>query len=177
LRDGPNRVKKEKEIRLHKQEKLAMSADLTLLLKTAVIRVLEEQRDAIRELSANLDEAAFWTRPLDPGNSIGHLVLHLSGSLNHFVGAQIGCTGYVRDRPREFTETAVPSKEDTLARLDEAVAMFRRVVEGLAPEQLTGPHPEGRYGNVVQALISMAIHFAVHRGQISYLARLVKKPG
>jgi Protein of unknown function (DUF664) len=153
---------------------LAMSADLTQLLKTVVIRVLQEQRDAIRELSANLDETAFWNRPLEPGNSIGHLVLHLTGNLSHYIGAQIGGTGYVRDRPREFTETAVPSKQDTLTRLDEAVAMFRRVVEGLAPEQLTGPHPDGHFGNVVQALISVVSHFAVHRGQISYLARLVK---
>jgi uncharacterized damage-inducible protein DinB len=171
-----NHVKKEKEIHLRKQEKLTMTADLTQLTRSALVRELEQQRDAIRELAANLDEAAFWSRPLEPSNSIGHLLLHLTGNLNHFVGGQIGGSGYVRDRPREFTETAVPTKTDALAGLDDAVAAFRRVVEGLTAEQLTAAHPEARFGNVIQALISVVSHFALHRGQISYLARLVKTP-
>src|SRR4051794_41015373 len=110
----------------------SMSVDVASLVKSALVREIEQQRDAIRELAADLDNRAFWARPLDPGNSIGHLVLHLTGNLHHFVGAQLGGTGYVRDRPREFTETEVPEKDAALAGLDEAVATFRRVVEGLA---------------------------------------------
>ena len=63
-------------------------------------------------------------RPLEPGNSVGHLILHLTGNLNHFVGGQLGKTGYVRDREREFTESNLPKKEQVLAGLDAAVATF-----------------------------------------------------
>ncbi len=151
-----------------------MAGDLVQLLKTALVSVLEQHRDGIRERAAELDDRAFWCKPLEPGNSVGHLVLHLSGNLNHFVGAQLGGTGYVRDREREFTETAVPSKKAALDRLDDAVATFRRVVEGLSAEQLAAAHPETRFGTVVGALTSVVSHFALHRGQISYIARLVK---
>jgi uncharacterized damage-inducible protein DinB len=147
------------------------------LVGAALIKEVEALRDSIRELAAPLEEGEFWAKPVEPGNSIGHLVLHLSGNLNHFVGSQLGGTGYVRDREREFTEHAVPSKAAALAGLDEAVAMFRRVVGGLSEERLAGPHPESRFGSVLDTLVHLVAHFALHRGQMSYLARLAKPQG
>jgi uncharacterized damage-inducible protein DinB len=151
-----------------------MPAELTELVKSSLIRELESLRDAVRELAAPLDERQFWTKPLEPGNSFGHLVLHLSGNLNWFVGAQLGGTGYVRDREREFTEASPPPKAEALARLDEAVATFRRVVQGLTAEQLAAPHPTERFGDVLHTLVHLTSHFALHRGQMSYIARLVR---
>ena len=52
----------------------------------------------VRELAAPLAENEFWTRPYPYGNSFGHLVLHLTGNLNYYIGAQIANTGYVRQR-------------------------------------------------------------------------------
>lgn len=163
-------------IRLGKEGGQLMSVDLANLTRAALITELDSQRDAVRQLAADLTEEQFWTRPLEPSNSVGHLVLHLTGNLSHFVGAKLGNTGYVRDREREFTESQPPSKESALARLDDAVATFRRVVEGLTAEQLAAPHPEARFGPVVQALVHLLAHFTLHRGQMSYLVRLVKAP-
>jgi uncharacterized damage-inducible protein DinB len=153
-----------------------MSTELAQAVKSALIAELEGLRDALRGLVAPLSEEELWTRPINPGNSAGHLVLHLTGNLHHFVGAQLGKTGYVREREREFTEGSPPTKEKALAGLDEAVALFRRVVEGLGPEQLVAMHPEARFGTVVNALVHLVSHFALHRGQISYITRLLK-PG
>lgn len=150
-----------------------MSDQLADTTTAALVGELEELRKAIEELAQPLDQLQFWARPLEPGNSVGHLVLHLTGNLKHFVGAQLGATGYVRDRDREFTEANVPTKEQALAELNDAVALFRRVVSGLSEDRLMAPHPEARLGNVVEALIHLVVHFALHRGQISYLARLV----
>ncbi len=52
------------------------------------------------------------------------------------------------------------------------MATFRRVVEGLTAEQLAAPHPTERFGVVVNALVHLISHFALHRGQLSYIARL-----
>lgn len=153
-----------------------MAEDMTALVKTALNEALEKLHDEVRSLSEPLTEAEFWSKPLDPGNSVGHLVLHLSGNLNHFVGGQLGGTGYVRDREREFTETQVPSKTEALQRLDDAVEVFRKVVSGLSGEQLAALHPEARFGTVMSALTHLLAHFALHRGQMSYIARLVRKP-
>jgi uncharacterized damage-inducible protein DinB len=150
-----------------------MAVDLTASVRSALIRELEQLHEGVRSVAEPLSEEELWTKPIEPGNSIGHLILHLTGNLNHFVGAQLGRTGYVRDREREFTEKNVPAKEELLAGLDEAVATFRRVVEGLKAPQLTAPHPEARFGPVLNALLHLVAHFALHRGQMSYIVRLV----
>src|SRR5690349_24969300 len=98
-----------------------MSADLATAAKAALCGELESLLKAVQELAEPLDEGQFWRKPIEPGNSFGHLVLHLTGNLNHFAGARLGGTGYVRDREREFTETAVPPKALVLARLDEEI--------------------------------------------------------
>src|SRR5438046_1266816 len=141
-----------------------MATDLTALARTALIEELEGLRDAVRQIAEPLSAEELRSKPIEPGNSIGHLVLHLTGNLNHFVGAQLGGSGYVRDREREFTETRPPAKEDLLAGLDVAVATFRHVVGGLRPEQLAAPFPDPRFGTVYRALVHLLAHFALHRG-------------
>jgi len=154
-----------------------MADRLLDLFRQSLSGQLRQLQDAVRELAAPLSEEEFWKKPLTPGNSIGHLVLHLTGNLNHFVGAQLGGTGYVRDREREFTESAPPSKSAALARLDEAIGTFERTISVLTEEQLARPHPDSRFGTAFNALISVVNHFALHRGQMSYLQRLVGPQG
>jgi uncharacterized damage-inducible protein DinB len=150
---------------------------LTEGVRGALIKELEALRDSLRELAEPLGEQEFWAKPVEPGNSVGHLVLHLTGNLNHFVGAQVGGTGYVRNREREFTETDLPTRAAALAGLDDAVATFHRVVVGLTEQQLLSPHPETRFGSVLDTLVHLLAHFALHRGQMSYLVRLVRPAG
>jgi len=151
-----------------------MSNNFVTLARNALVEELEQLYRDVRALIAPLDERALWARPVEPGNSIGHLALHLTGNLNHFVGRHLGHTDYTRDREREFTEANVPTKDEVLKRLEEAVVLFRRVVTGLSEAQLTVTHPEAKFGPVFKALTHFVVHFGVHRGQMSYLARLVK---
>jgi uncharacterized damage-inducible protein DinB len=151
-----------------------MNHELSVLIESALANQLEELRDAVKKLVDPLSDEELWKKPVDPGNSIGHLILHLTGSLNHFIGAHLGKTGYVRDREREFTETNLPEKEALLRRLDDAVALYRRVVTGLSAEQLAAPFPEASFGLTINALVRWVSHFALHRGQMLYIARLVQ---
>ena len=59
----------------------------------------------VHELTEPLSLEQLWTQPHPYGNSIGNLILHLTGNLNYYIGAQIGGTGYVRQRPLEFSST------------------------------------------------------------------------
>jgi hypothetical protein len=151
-----------------------MAVDLTALTRTALLGELERLSTDARSLIEPLPEQELWARPVEPGNSVGHLTLHLIGNLNYFVGAQLGATGYVRDREREFAEGQPPPKGVLLARLDETVALFRRVVGGLSADQLAAPHPESRFGSVLDTLVHLVAHFALHRGQMSYIVRMVR---
>src|SRR3954471_2794078 len=111
-----------------------MAVDLAPLAKNTLVHELEHLHKELHELVKELTEEEFWTRPLEPANSFGHLVLHLTGNLNHFVGAQLGGTGYVRDRDREFADASPPPKPAALAGLDAAVATFHQVVDRLDAE-------------------------------------------
>ena len=56
------------------------------------------------------------------------------------------------------------------------IPTFRRVVGTLDDARLAAPHPDARFGTVLQALLRYVTHFALHRGQMSYIARLAQ-PG
>ncbi|MGC2284197.1 MAG: hypothetical protein WA542_03005 [Candidatus Acidiferrum sp.] len=64
-----------------------------------------------------LTREQFWHNPYPYGNSVGHLVLHLTGNLNYYIGARIAETGYIRDRDREFTQQEKLDKTKVLPRI------------------------------------------------------------
>ena len=151
-----------------------MTVEIVTATKAALCGELEILRDAVKTLAGPLSEEQFWRKPIEPGNSFGHLVLHLTGNLSHFAGARLGKTGYVREREREFIEPNPPTKVEALARLDAAVATYRRVVEALPGEAFLEAHPDAMMGTVINGLVRLVAHFALHRGQMSYIARLVQ---
>ena len=125
----------------------------------------------VRELAAPLTDKQFWQRPFPYGNSFGHLVLHLTGNLNYYIGAQIAKTGYVRDRPREFSEPNPPSKEEALKRFDDAVAMVQQTICAQSPDDWSreysgvGTTAQNRLDMIMQC----AAHMQHHIGQMIYL--------
>jgi uncharacterized damage-inducible protein DinB len=123
-----------------------------------------------------LSEEEFWRKPLSPGNSVGHLVLHLTGNLNYYIGARVAKTGYVRDREREFTETQHRPKSEVLEAFDRAIDMvvdtIRKQSTASWIESYEGKgEPDARDRFTV--LLRCAGHAYHHVGQIIYLNREV----
>src|SRR5258708_17413223 len=98
----------------------------------------------IHELAAPLTETQFWQKPFPYGNTFGHLVLHLTGNLNYYIGAQIAKTGYVRDRPREFNDPNPPPKEEALKRLDNTVAMVVETIRAQSSDDWSAAYSAER---------------------------------
>ena len=125
----------------------------------------------LRELADPLTDAEFWRKPFPFGNSFGHLVLHLTGNLNYYIGAQIAKTGYVRDRPREFSDPAPPPKEEALRRFDAAVDMVVKTIRAQSADDW--PHAYSGVGtnasNRLDMVIQCAAHIQHHIGQMIYL--------
>jgi hypothetical protein len=144
-------------------------------LETTVASVLTDRYAAnlarIRELAAPLTEEQFWAKPFPYGNSFGHLVLHLNGNLNYYIGAQIANTGYVRDRPREFSESHPPSKKEVLKLLGEAVAMVIETLHAQTPFDWSKPYSAAgtACNNRLEIVVQCAAHMQHHIGQIIYL--------
>ena len=131
----------------------------------------------IRELASPLTEKQFWTKPFPYGNSFGHLVLHLTGNLNYYIGAQIANTGYVRDREHEFTDSNPPSKEDTLKQLDAAVAMAMETIRGQSLANWAKAYSAvgTNCGNRLDIVMQCAAHMQHHIGQMIYLSYELKR--
>src|SRR3954451_24054210 len=87
----------------------------------------------------SLPREQLWIKPYPYGNSVGHLVLHLTGNLNHYVGAKVAETGYIRDRPKEFTDPVEHPAEVTLAHFRDAVEMVERTIRSLGDDGLMAP--------------------------------------
>ena len=153
-------------------------SDLHAAVSNALINRYTANAARVRELASPLTNAQFWQRPFPFGNSFGHLVLHLTGNLNYYIGAQIAKTGYVRDRPREFNDPNPPSKDEALNRFDEAVDMVLKTIRTQSPADWsaeysgTGANAENRLEMVLQC----AAHIQHHIGQMIYLGYELQKP-
>lgn len=144
-------------------------------LHSTLVSVLSDRYTAnaarILELAAPLSDEQFWLKPFSFGNSFGHLVLHLTGNLNYYIGAQIADTGYVRDRPREFTDPAPPSKDEALRRFDTAVKMVIQTIREQSSDDWS--HAYSAMGSNCSTRLDMivqcAAHMQHHIGQMIYL--------
>src|SRR5207244_10810078 len=102
-------------------------------------RYLRHLAERVEKHVRAVPKAKVYVKPFAYGNSIGHLVLHLTGNLNHFIGAGIAGTGYVRNRPLEFTDPHPPAPEEALAKFRDAVAMVVRTLEAQKPDDWEKP--------------------------------------
>jgi uncharacterized damage-inducible protein DinB len=152
--------------------------NLADVVKDAIGSILDRDLRALRrEVEAYADEADLWRPVAGTTNSAGTLVLHLAGNLQHFLGACLGHTGYVRDRAAEFSRRNVP-RGDLLSEIEAARAAVKAGLANLTSSQLTGEFPEivadasltsGEY------LIHLVTHCAYHLGQIDYHRRVVTR--
>jgi hypothetical protein len=148
------------------------------MLVPAIAAILDRDLRALgREIEAYPDERDLWTEVPGLPNPAGTLILHLTGNLQHFVGAALGRTGYVRDRPAEFARRAVPRAE-LLREVEAARAAVKAGLCGAAAPDVRAEFPEQVGGVRVgtgEYLIHLAAHFAYHLGQVDYHRRVVTR--
>jgi uncharacterized damage-inducible protein DinB len=127
------------------------------------------------ELQAYDREEDLWKTSPGISNSTGTLALHLLGNLQHYLGAVLGETGYVRDRDAEFSRRDVPRAE-IVAEIERTREVVRRVVPSLDDAALGAEYPQevaGRRMTTGYHLIHLVAHFAYHLGQVNYHRRLL----
>ncbi len=136
---------------------------------------LRELHSLRSEVETYPDEESIWAMPPGTPNSGGTLVLHLTGNLQHFIGAVLGETGYVRDRDAEFAARGL-SRARLLAEIAAAEGAVRGTLSRVTDEQLRETFPEPLRDHTVETgefLLQLAIHLGYHLGQLSYHRRLV----
>ena len=159
----------------------APSTDPSREFLDSVIFFMSRDLQALaREVEAYPSEDALWVVQGEIPNSAGNLALHLVGNLNHFVGAILGKTGFIRDRDREFDAQDLPS-ELLLGGIRETEVMVGAVLGSLPAEALSerfpSPPPSMRGITTARFLSHLTTHLAYHLGQVNYHRRLTALQG
>ena len=126
------------------------------------------------EISLYKDPGKIWLLSGSISNTPGNLCLHICGNLNHFFGAVIGNTGYIRERDQEFSKRNL-SREELFGAIDETKIMIGKIFDDLTQDDINKIYPINKFGeNVTYGFIfsRLVSHLSYHLGQINYHRRL-----
>lgn len=132
-------------------------------------------RKLIDEISLFENDADLWRTAGTISNPAGNLVLHLTGGMNHHIGAKLGHTGYVRSRDLEFSQKNVP-REQLISEVERLINVIRQTLAGLTQQQLDADFPaffDQPGTSTAYVLIQLLAHLNYHLGQVNYLRRML----
>ena len=145
-----------------------MTTSLIILYKRELNRLKDE-------ISSYSDDSILWKIDNDVKNSGGNLALHLIGNLNHFIGATLGNSEYIRQRDKEFKDKNI-SRENIINQINELKVILENTFSSLTKEDLNKTYPINVFGKEMTTeyfLIHLYGHLNYHLGQINYHRRLL----
>ena len=148
--------------------------ELSAVVARGLAAYYERVGRKVHGLVEPLSTDQLWRRPFPYGNSIGHLLLHLTGNLRYYIGTQIAGSGYVRDRPREFAETDRRPKEEVLREFDDALGMVAATLSAQSTADWGARYEAVGAENVgdrFSMFLRCAAHADHHAGQMIYLCK------
>ncbi|WP_296385638.1 DinB family protein [Winogradskyella sp.] len=148
------------------------------MLKDTLIKLFTRDLNALKhEVDLYKDEKNLWIVTKDISNCAGNLCLHILGNLNHFIGATIGNSGYVRQRELEFSLKDV-SKTELIKQVDDTIIVVEKILDSLKDEDLQKEYKRSVFEDTMTTeyfLVHLTMHLAYHLGQINYHRRLLDK--
>ncbi|MFH6994661.1 DinB family protein [Flavobacterium sp. FlaQc-48] len=127
------------------------------------------------EIESYQNESQIWVTDKNISNSAGNLCLHLIGNINTYIGAEIGKTGYIRDRPIEFSLKDIP-KTELITKIEQTILVVNNALDSLTEADLQAIYPQIVFEKEMTTeffLVHLATHLAYHLGQINYHRRLM----
>ena len=147
-----------------------------LLFVQLSVKEIERFAQELIRLIEPLSQEQLWSEKHGIPNSIGTLIRHLTGNLNHYLGAGILKNGYIRNREKEFSDTNL-AKETIIAELETAVIIAKEAVSQINEEIILQPYttPCGdNYESFAYHIVRLATHFALHLGQVDYAINILQ---
>jgi uncharacterized damage-inducible protein DinB len=140
---------------------------------TATRSFFDQYLNGIKTCMESLNDEDVWWRPNEESNSIGNLLLHVSGSLRHWIVSGIGGAADHRIRQEEFDERSRIPKGQLLSKLSSTLKEVNEVLAQIEPSQLQ--KKTQMYNAEVTwmfVLYHMVEHFSMHAGQILMITKL-----
>jgi hypothetical protein len=130
----------------------------------------------IRQCIDELNDEQLWWRPNDQSNSVGNLVLHASGSMRHYLSRAVGGFTFTRNRPGEFAERGPIPKAQLTSIFEEAIGEAKTTLDSFEVRRFLEPTAEpDYYPTLFDQILGVAMHLAVHTGQIIYVTKMLKE--
>ena len=146
------------------------------MIVDTLIKLFERDLNALKkEMELYKDEKTMWLTPEGISNSAGNLCLHLIGNLNHFIGAGLGDSGYVRQRELEFSLKNV-SRAELIQQVDDAKVMVSLILKKVTEADLQKQYTHQVFKAPMTTaffLGHLSTHLAYHLGQLNYHRRLL----
>jgi uncharacterized damage-inducible protein DinB len=146
------------------------------MITPVLIRLFEQDLDRLAdEIRQYPDDASLWVVKDGIKNSGGNLCLHLAGNLQHFIGAVLGNSGYIRNREAEFSLKNI-AKHKLINEVENTKLAVRDTLEQVSKRELEKEYPIRVFDEPVTTehfLLYLLAHLSYHTGQINYHRRLL----
>ena len=136
-------------------------------------KLVKEYLPKIEECLNQLSDDDVWWRAHETNNSIGNLMLHLSGNIRQWIYHHVGEKEFHRERDKEFSERTHIPRVELIEHLRSAVRDVDAVLATLPNEKLMKYYDIQKYHVTgLEAILHITEHFSYHVGQIVYITKL-----
>lgn len=147
--------------------------DVTRVVLSEANSVFDQCLEKIEHCVGQLTGEQVWWRPHPSLNSIGNLILHLSGNVRQWIVSGIGGAQDVRNRPSEFSEQGPFPKDELLSQLTNVVNEAKSALERATSEDMLSIRRiQGFDVTGWAALWHTVPHFNGHTQEIISLTRM-----
>jgi uncharacterized damage-inducible protein DinB len=130
-------------------------------------RKLEDHLAQISRCVGMLSIEQLWYRPNARSNSVGNLLLHLTGNIRQWILGGIAGEAIERDRQAEFDHRTPLPADHALGPLQSTIAEACRAILKMTEVELSNPYRIQDYEVAgVAAVMHVVEHLAFHTGQI-----------
>jgi uncharacterized damage-inducible protein DinB len=145
------------------------------MITPVLIKLFEKDLDKLsEEIKQYPDDSSLWVVKDGIKNSGGNLCLHLAGNLQHFIGAILGNSGYIRNRDAEFSLKNI-SKQKLVNEIENTKIAVKDALEQVSKKELEKEYPIRVFDDPVTTeyfLLHLLAHLSYHTGQINYHRRM-----
>lgn len=152
-----------------------MTEDLLQEFINAAIRYVDENTMKLKACLDEIDESDIWRRPNEHSNSVGNLLLHLSGNIRQWVISSLGSIEDNRQREKEFAAAGGYSKAELKEKLFSTVEEAKAIMKNMTlPAILKKRKVQGYSYSGISIILHVTEHYSYHTGQIIFWVKLLK---
>ena len=149
-----------------------MSADEIFLARSRYW-LTKEYPIKLRHCVDALPRATVWARPNQTSNSVGNLLVHLTGNVTEWILGGVGGQSVSRNRASEFAQTEGSDAGTLLDNLEAVLREADSVLASLRAQDLERSITiQGRETTILGAIYHVVEHFAMHTGQIVLMTKI-----